>query len=121
MTGGQRVLVVDDDPDIRETLGMVLGSRGYTVAVAADGAEALAHLRGMSPRPCLVLLDLMMPGMNGFEVWQAMESSDLALIPVLALTGAGPATTARAEEMGLEVLHKPIGLAQLLQAVARVC
>jgi CheY-like chemotaxis protein len=121
MGGPHRVLVVDDDPDIRETLGMVLGSRGYTVSVAADGAEALERLREMSPPPCLVLLDLMMPRMNGFEVWQAMESSELSAIPVVALTGAGPATTARAHELRLEVLHKPIGLAQLLQAVARFC
>jgi CheY-like chemotaxis protein len=121
MSGVPRVLVVDDDADIRDTLVMVLGSRGYTVSVAADGAEALERLRAMSPPPCLVLLDLMMPGMNGFEVWQAMESSGLTAIPVVALTGAGPAVTARAQELRLEVLHKPIGLAQLLQAVARFC
>jgi CheY-like chemotaxis protein len=121
MAGGHHVLVVDDDQDIRETLGMVLGNQGYTVAVAADGAEALERLHKMSPRPCLVLLDLMMPRMNGFEMWQAMEASDLSTIPVVALTGAGPATLARAHELRLEVLQKPIGLAQLLQAVARFC
>ena len=116
-----RVLVVDDDPDIRETLGLLLGRHGYTVSVAADGAEALQRMREMSPRPCLVLLDLMMPGMNGFELWEAMEGTDLSAIPVLALTGAGAAATARAQQMHLEVLRKPIGLQQLLQAVARFC
>jgi CheY-like chemotaxis protein len=122
MAGGPRlVLVVDDDPDIRETLGMVLGSRGYTVTLAADGAEALERLRAMSPPPCLVLLDLMMPRMNGFEVWQAMKSSELSRIPVVALTGAGPMVTARARELRLEVLHKPIGLEMLLEAVGRFC
>jgi len=115
------VLVVDDDPDIRETLGLVLGSRGYSVTLAADGAEALERLRAMSPPPCLVLLDLMMPRMNGFEVWQAMGSSDLSAIPVLALTGAGPAAKERAQALRLEVLPKPIALDQLLAAVARFC
>jgi|SRR4051794_33160838 CheY-like chemotaxis protein len=121
MIGAGRVLVVDDDPDIRDTLVMLLSSRGYTVSSAADGAEALEHLRAMSPPPCLILLDLMMPRMNGFEVWQAMESSELNSIPVVALTGAGPAVTARAQELRLEVLPKPIGLAQLLETVARFC
>jgi CheY-like chemotaxis protein len=116
-----RVLVVDDDPDIRDTLGMVLGLQGYTVSMAADGAEALERMRAMSPPPCLVLLDLMMPRMNGFEVWQAMEASERTAIPVVALTGAGPGVTARAKELRLEVLHKPIGLAQLLETVARFC
>jgi CheY-like chemotaxis protein len=115
------VLVVDDDPDIRETLGLVLGSRGYTVTLAADGAEALERLRAMSPPPCLVLLDLMMPRMNGFEVWQAMGSSALSAIPVVALTGAGPAARERAHELRLEVLPKPIALDQLLALVARFC
>ena len=115
------MLVVDDDPDIRETLGLLLARHGYEVATAADGAEALQQLRRMSPPPCLVLLDLMMPRMNGFEVWETMVSSELAPIPVLALTGAGPATTTRAQELRLEVLRKPIGLDQLLRAVARFC
>jgi CheY-like chemotaxis protein len=119
--GGSFVLVVDDDADMRETLGMVLARAGYAVTTAADGAEALQRLREASPRPCVVLLDLMMPRMNGFEVREAMQASGLAGVPVVALTGAGPAIINRAEQLSLEVLRKPIPLAELLKTVDRFC
>ncbi len=63
----RRVLVVDDDNSIRELLRMVLEEDGYVVEEAADGAAALARLRA-NPAPAVVLLDLTMPGMNGFEM-----------------------------------------------------
>ncbi len=119
--GSGLVLVVDDDRDMREALGMVLGRHGYQVATAADGAEALEHLRQAPRRPCVVLLDLMMPRMNGFQMREAMEASDLADIPVVALTGAGPAIISRAQQLRLEVLRKPITLPDLLSTVARFC
>jgi two-component system chemotaxis response regulator CheY len=115
------VLVVDDDPDIRETVGLVLQRHGYTVTTAADGAEALERLRGSAPRPCLILLDLMMPRMNGFDFWDAIGESDLKSIPVVVLTGAGPMAAARAQQMHLEVLRKPFGLTELLRTVGRLC
>jgi len=61
------VLVVDDDPGIRETVTEVLSSEGYRVIEAGDGQEALRHLDGFEDR-CVVLLDLVMPRMNGLEV-----------------------------------------------------
>jgi len=119
--GSGFVLVVEDDPDMRETLAMMLGRHGYDVATAADGAEALEQLRETSSRPCVVLLDLMMPRMNGFQLREAMLASDLTSIPVVALTGAGPAVITRAQEMHLEVLRKPISLGDLLRTVGRFC
>ena len=115
------VLVVDDDPDIRETLGLVLGRHGYAVTTAADGVEALQRMRNGSPRPCVVLLDLMMPRMNGFEVWQAMEAAERSTIPVVVLTGASAMAASQAQELQLEVLRKPVGLRELLRIVGRFC
>ncbi len=121
MGGVSTVLVVDDDPDIRETVGLVLQRHGYAVTTAADGAEALERLRSPAPRPCVILLDLMMPRMNGFDFWDALGESDLRSIPVVVLTGAGAMAAARAQEMHLEVLRKPFGLTELLRTVGRVC
>jgi DNA-binding response OmpR family regulator len=120
MTSGH-VLVVDDDPDIRETLGLVLGQHGFSVSTAADGAEALKQLRAEHRRPCLILLDLMMPGMDGFELWQRIDTSDLSDIPVVVLTGAGAQVSGRASALKLEVLPKPIELRVLLKTVRRFC
>jgi CheY-like chemotaxis protein len=116
------VLVVDDDPDIRETLGLVLGQHGYSVATAADGAEALQQLRAETQLPCLILLDLMMPGMDGFELWERIDTADdLSAIPVVVLTGAGQQLSGRASALKLEVLPKPVELRVLLKTVRRFC
>ena len=115
------VLVVDDDPDIRETMSLVLARHGYEVTTAADGAEAIERLRAASPRPCLILLDLMMPGMDGFALWDALGGSELSAIPVVALTGAGAQAADRAQALHIEVLRKPIALPDLLQTARRFC
>jgi CheY-like chemotaxis protein len=116
------VFVVDDDDDIRESLEVLLRLHGYHVATAADGAEALQRLRALSPRPCLILLDLMMPGMNGFELRTAMdESTELSRIPVVVITGAGAVVAERASAMHLDVLRKPFEPLALLQTVRRFC
>ena len=116
------VFVVDDDDDIRESLEVLLRLHGYHVATAADGAEALQRLRALSTLPCLILLDLMMPGMNGFELRTAMdESQELAHIPVVVITGAGALVAERATAMRLDVLRKPFEPLTLLQTVRRFC
>jgi CheY-like chemotaxis protein len=122
MAATGRVLVVDDDPDIRETLGLVLGQHGYAVTTAADGAEALQQLQAGPRHPCLIILDLMMPGMNGFELWERIDTSeDLSAIPIVVLTGAGQQMASRASALNLEVLPKPIELRALLKTVRRYC
>jgi two-component system, chemotaxis family, chemotaxis protein CheY len=116
------VFVVDDDDDIRESLEVLLRLHGYHVATAADGAEALQRLRALSRRPCLILLDLMMPGMNGFELRTAMdENKELSQIPVVVITGAGALVAERASAMHLDVLRKPFEPLALLQTVRRFC
>jgi CheY-like chemotaxis protein len=98
------LLVVDDDESIRTTLAVILQRDGRDVACAADGKEALGRMRDHPPD--LVLLDLMMPGMGGWDVLAAMrESPSLAEIPVVVLTSLHDDAHA---PPGQPVLHKPV-------------
>jgi len=82
------ILVVDDDEDLRESFAGVLEDAGYEAASAGNGREALDFLRS-SPPPCLVLLDLMMPVMDGLSFITEKEAdSELANIPVVVITAA---------------------------------
>jgi two-component system chemotaxis response regulator CheY len=121
--GGRTVLVVDDDDDLRESIEVVLASRGHSVATAADGEEALAWLQRQTPdNPCLVLLDLMMPRMNGFELRARMIADPgLAAIPVVIITGAGLLADNSSGALQTEVLRKPIEPSTLLRAVGKFC
>jgi CheY-like chemotaxis protein len=117
------VLVIDDDADLRESLGALLTAAGHHYATAVDGQDGLDQLRrGGGKRPCVVLLDLMMPRMSGFELRSLMKSDPtLASIPVLVLTGAGALADRRAAELDAEILRKPIEVRDLLNAVERHC
>jgi CheY-like chemotaxis protein len=119
-TGSGTVLVVDDDQDIRETIALILESAGYNVDAAPNGAEALSVLRGGSSRPCIVLLDLMMPVMDGGQFRREQQRDpSLADIPVVVLSGDGRVET-KAAELGVDAyLRKPIGIDDLLDVVAR--
>jgi two-component system response regulator CpxR len=106
------VLVVEDEQDIRETLRDILEMEGYRVRCACNGKEALDALAEM-PRPLLILLDLMMPVMSGYELLQALRANDdLASIPVTVVSAVGD----RLAE-GTAVLRKPVDLETLLHAV----
>jgi CheY-like chemotaxis protein len=107
------VLVVDDEPDIRESLRDALGDQGYSVLVACNGREALRLLPDL-PRPCAVILDLIMPVMDGAELYAAMRATPgLANIPVLMSTS----DTSRVPNL-VPVMKKPVNLDRLLTAVA---
>jgi CheY-like chemotaxis protein len=98
------LLVVDDDECIRMTLAVILQRDGHDVACAAGGKEALGRMRDNPPD--LVLLDLMMPGMGGWDVIAAMrEDPRLAEIPVVVLTSLHDDANA---PPGQHVLHKPV-------------
>lgn len=71
---GKRILIVDDEPDIREFISYYLSKRGFSVAVAADGAEGIAL--ALKFEPDLVILDVLMPGLNGFETCMHMRSDE---------------------------------------------
>jgi CheY-like chemotaxis protein len=114
------VLVIDDDADLRESIGVVLEAAGRSYTTAADGVDGLRRLRAR--RPCLVLLDLMMPHMSGFELRSAMKADPaLSSIPVVIVTGAGPLADRRARELDVEILTKPLEVRDLLEAVDRHC
>jgi CheY-like chemotaxis protein len=116
------VLVVDDDRDIREMLVQTLEDEGYPVAAAADGAEALALLTRASRPPCLILLDLMMPGMNGWEFRAAqLQEPELVEIPVVVLSARTDVARAAAEMAGVAYIPKPIDFDLLMHTVARHC
>ena len=111
------ILVIDDDPDLRETLLLLLGDHQYVVAAVAGGREAL-DLLATGRRPNLILLDLMMPDMNGWQFLDHVRAdAALASIPVVIMTAhpAGGPLAAPARE----TLRKPFDGATLLGAIAR--
>ena len=114
------VMIVDDDLDIGVTMQLVLETYGYRVITASDGAEALAKLQA-GERPGLIILDLMMPGMDGQQFREAqLGNSALAEIPVVVLSG-DYRLDERAAEMGVEGLRKPIPLPKLLAKIEQFC
>jgi CheY-like chemotaxis protein len=121
--GGGGVLVVEDDDDIRADLTAILRVKGFTVDEAANGKEALARMHNGTTSPCVIVLDLMMPVMNGWELRQVMrQDRELADIPVIVVSGKG--RIAPEEEQVLApaaVLVKPFELSELLALVARFC
>jgi len=113
-----RVLVVDDDQGGLEALSDILEYEGYTVERAQNGLQALEHLKQSRPLPSLIILDLLMPVMDGWEFrTRQKEDPELAEVPVLVIT----AISATAGIDAAEILHKPIDVDALLRAVARHC
>jgi len=117
----RQVLIVEDEPHIVESLAFVLGREGYAVSSVMDGESALEILR-RSP-PDLVILDLMIPRLNGFEVLKAAKTdAALRAIPVRVLTAKGQAHDRRlAEEIGSDgFMTKPFSNREIVQQVRRL-
>ena len=113
------VLIVDDDADIRETMQLVLEDEGYHVAMAADGVQALRMLDG-GLRPDVILLDLMMPVMNGWQFREAqLKRPALASIPVIVIS-ADSNLRDKVEPFGHDYLAKPLDIDELLAMIERV-
>ncbi|HEU5055404.1 MAG TPA: response regulator [Kofleriaceae bacterium] len=116
-----RVLVVDDDPDLREALSDVLTDEGYQVDCAADGLEGLEHLR-TGERPCLILLDWMMPRCDGPQFCAAQRADPaIADIPVVVLTAEMRLPHTLSALPTADYLKKPVELSRLLEVVRRHC
>jgi len=121
MAARDYILIVEDDFDIREALTQILEEEGYTVRGAANGREAL-DVATEDSAPKLILLDLMMPVMNGWQ-FRAEQLKDprLASVPVLVIS-ADPQVQPKAASLGVAgLLRKPIALDDLLEAVKTHC
>ncbi len=114
------ILIVDDDVDIRDALSRALELEGYRVSVAANGRVAWEKLHA-EPPPALVLLDLMMPVMNGAELLTLLRAdAQLRALPVVLVTAFGT-SAAEFAPSSEGMLSKPIDLDQLMQLVSRYC
>lgn len=121
MSGKGPVLVVDDDPDIREALRDTLESEGYGAVGVMDGQEALAYLRTNSIPP-LILLDWNMGPMNGSEFMaEAAQDPVLSRIPVILLTADARAPEKSRGNSFVGCLMKPVDLDALFMFVDRYC
>jgi CheY-like chemotaxis protein len=110
------VLIVDDDPDIRDAVGECLRYEGYDVHSAADGRDALDRLE-FGLKPDVILLDLMMPKLNGFDVLQALQSRpDWKRIPVVVVS-ANRGYAADDLVGAVSILRKPVNVDRLIEAV----
>ncbi len=116
------VLIVDDDFGIRDYLTQILQDEGYHVAGAANGLEALDYLKAKPQEPCVILLDLTMPIMNGWDFRAAQrQEPKLDLVPVVVLTADGAAAQ-KAAALGVAgFLQKPVSVNTLLNTVERYC
>src|SRR5581483_953438 len=115
MSGARRLLVVEDDDSIRQMMEMVLESEGYQVTTATNGAMALAALS--RERPALILLDMKMPGVDGWEFARRYAELPAPKPPVIVITAAQDASR-RAAEIGAQgYLAKPFSIDLLLQVV----
>jgi len=114
------VLVVEDDPELRRSLKSVFEDDGLEALVAHNGKAAIELLRsGAHPRPCVILLDLMMPVMNGWNFLDCLRrDASLVDIPVIVMTAFHSLSK---HERVTQALRKPVGLESLLRAVRKAC
>ena len=125
---GKKILVVDDDPDILDAISMILESRGYQLIFASDGLECLDKLS--SEKPDLMILDLLMPKMDGFAVYKELQSprwSEYRDMPILILSSVREEASRRRYELETgqklkpdEYIEKPILPEVLLDCVEKL-
>ncbi len=111
------VLVVDDDPEMRETMRLFLEASGFDVTATSNGREALDSIARR--RPCVILLDLMMPVMDGWAFLTALDRDEsLAAIPIVIVSGHIRGSQL---ERADDVLEKPVDPAAMIAIVRRHC
>jgi len=128
MATSAKILVVDDDPDMRDALQMILESGGYMVVTAEDGEQCLTKLK--EEQPDLLILDLLMPRMDGFEVCKALKDPRYAKyghVPIIILSSVQEGVSQRRYELetGVQLdvddyVEKPIESSVLLERVGKI-
>jgi CheY-like chemotaxis protein len=115
----EHILIVEDDRDLRETLREALELEGYLAVSVENGRAALRHL-ATGARPCMILLDLMMPVMDGWTFRQELlKDRELAAIPIIVMTAA---TAARAAAVAAHaILYKPLHMGRVIDVVQEHC
>ena len=122
MTAAATVLVVDDDKNVCSLISETLAGLGYKTVITGNGREALAYLRSAPRHPGLILLDLMMPEMTGWEFRKVQqEDPALADIPVAIITGLPDAADKALDIGAVDVLYKPSRVETLTALVSRFC
>lgn len=115
-------MIVDDEADLRETLKDLLEIYGYAVITASNGREALELLKRQDV-PCLVLLDLMMPVMNGWEFLEALQAerpADADELPIVVISAAADVADVE-RRYGCHVMRKPLNLKHLASMANQYC
>ena len=117
-----RVVCIEDEPDMIDLVRLILAPQGFEVVGASNGAEGLRLVESL--RPALVLLDLMMPNMDGWEVYQRMKANDeMNKIPVIVITAKAQSID---KMLGLRIakvddyITKPFGPTQLIKSIEKV-
>lgn len=116
----KKILVVDDDPTIQKLVSSILSAEGYEVSIAKDGIDAMVLIR--KEKPDLLVLDIMMPEFNGYDVCHAIKfDKDLKDLPIIILTQREKELDSRlAALMGIEYFQKPVPVKELLVKVAQM-
>lgn len=116
----RKILVVDDDPTIQKLVSSILSAEGYEVSIAKDGIDAMVLLR--KEKPDLLVLDIMMPEFNGYDVCHAIKfDKDLKDLPIIILTQREKELDSRLSAlMGIEYFQKPVPVKELLAKVAQM-
>ena len=116
-----RVLVVDDNEALRENMCELLESEGFEASAVSDGHAALGCLE-LEPRPDVILLDLMLPGLDGKQVAAAIRAEPrYAAIRIVIVTGLPPGPQSRKAFQVDAFVAKPFGIAQLIETIRTVC
>ncbi len=119
----KKILLIEDDTDIRENMAMILKYEGYDVLQAEQGADAIAKLEACTDLPDVILLDLFMPVMNGREFLDAIDAharSEFQKIPVILITASEKNNREDLDTRTAAVLRKPIDLKYFLDLIPTV-
>jgi CheY-like chemotaxis protein len=117
-----KILVVEDDRDIRKNMQRLLEVEGYTVQCAENGQVALDFLKGADVLPQLIILDLMMPIMDGFQFREVqLENPRLKTIPVAVMTADGHIVEKKARVRAEVAVRKPVDIETILKIAEQYC